>query len=291
MCFKSMIYVPGVIELIDKNKPLYKREKTEKNPKNLTINVNISDKEVEDVFYENCDILNNRIIDINYYESYLKHIFGKEYDKDDLDRIFLTLNNMKEHVDYGLSVCKPHDRNIVISSLQKNNYFSKNTNRPGVTVKLFTAEYKDKISVIKTYMYDGHSQELKWSLEQNIKHEILFQNYAKTLNKPLGFISPELYSWGEIRGYKPFEDSDRYKVRYLIMEYIPYMTLKQCSQLSNITEIYERVDMIEHELNCSMLHHNDIHSSNILVSCNSPLPEICILDFGEASYGPRNTIG
>jgi tRNA A-37 threonylcarbamoyl transferase component Bud32 len=110
------------------------------------------------------------------------------------------------------------------------------------------------------------------------------------LNKTLDFISPELYAWGEIRGYKPYDDSPRFKVMYLIIEYIPFVKLKDISQISNITEIYERIDLLDKELKALLLHHNDLHSSNILVSCRSPLPDLCILDFGEASRGPRKRI-
>ena len=261
-----------------------------KNPKCLTINVQITDDEVEECFNNSCKRQNNFMIPTNYYSSYLKHILGADYDTADIQSIFSKLDSMKEYVEFCLSMVKPTDKLMVMDCLKKNMYFSKNTSRPGVTVKLFLTEYNDKTCVVKTYMYDGHSQELKWSLEQNIKNEILFQNYAKTLNKTLDFISPELYAWGEIRAYKPFEDSPKYKVMYLIMEYIPFITLKEVSQISNVTEIYERVDEIDKELKIRFLHHNDLHSSNILLSCRSPLPDLCILDFGESSCGPRKTI-
>jgi hypothetical protein len=264
-----------------------------KNPKQLTINVDMTDKEVSDCFNKSFKSLHNSIIHTNSYASYLKHILGADYDTADIESIFSMLNTMKEYVYFCLLKTTPYDRIVVIDCLQKNNYFSKNTSRPGVVVKLFyTEEYNGKVAVVKTYMYDGHSQELKWSLEQNIKNEILFQNYAKTLNKTLDFISPELYAWGEIRGYKPYNDiSTRFKVIYLIMEHIPFVKLKDISQISNITEIYERVYRIDKDLKSLLLHHNDLHNSNILVSnSRSPLPEICILDFGESSYGPRKEI-
>jgi serine/threonine protein kinase len=259
-----------------------------KNPKCLTIDVQMTDDEVEECFKNCCKSQNNFSISTNYYSSYLKHVLGTDYDTADIESIFVKLDFMKEYVTFCLS--KSSDKQMVIDCLKNNKYFSKNISRPGVTVKLFAAEYNGKTAVVKTYMYDGHSQELKWSLEQNIKNEILFQNYAKTLNKKLDFISPELYAWGEIRGYKPFEDSHKYKVMYLIMEYIPFIQLKDISQMSNITEIYERVDILDKELKSQLLHHNDLHSSNILVSCRSPLPDLCILDFGESSCGPRKRI-
>ena len=259
-----------------------------KNPKQLTVDVKMSDTEVKECFKKSCTSQNNFTIPTNYYTSYLKHILGAEYSTADIQAIFVKLDFMKEYVEFTLS--RSSDKLMVIDCLKKNKYFSKNTCRPGVIVKLFPIEYNGKTAVLKTYMYDEHSQELKWSLEQNIKNEILFQNYAKTLNKTFDFISPELYAWGQIRGYKPYHDSCRFKVMYMIMEYIPFIKLKDVSQISNITEIYERVDILDKELKSLLLHHNDLHSSNILVSSRSPLPSICILDFGEASYGPRKRI-
>lgn len=268
----------------------YIMKRMSRNPKQLTIDVSITDKEVKECFSKAFRSQNNEMISTTYYSSYLKHILGCEYSTADIQSIFTKLDYMKEYMEFCLLTTKPLDRDIVIECLKKNNYFSKNTSRPGVIVKLFAVEYNGKTAVVKTYMYDGHSQELKWSLEENIKNEILFQNYAKTLNKDLDFISPELYAWGEIRGYKPFNDSSRFKVMYLIMEYIPFMKLKDISTTTNTTEIYERVDMLDKELNTRLLHHNDLHSSNILVSSTSPLPDICILDFGEAAGGPRKRI-
>jgi len=266
------------------------KQSSYKNPKNLTVDVSMTDIEVQACFKKSCSSQNNFSIPANYYCSYLKHILGADYSTADIQSIFVKLGSMREYVDFCLLMAKPDDKRIVVNCLKNNNYFSKNTSRPGVTIKLFPTEYNGKTAVVKTYMYDGHSQELKWSLEQNIKNEILFQNYARTLNKKLDFISPELYSWGDIREYKSYEYSHKYKVVYLIMEYIPFMKLKDMSQISNISEIYERIDILDSELKMNLIHHNDLHSSNVLVSCRSPLPDICILDFGEASCGPRKCI-
>lgn len=261
-----------------------------KNPKQLTIDVSMTDNEVEDCFKKSYISHNNFVINANYYKSYLKHILGSDYETANIEDIFIKLDFMKEYVQFVLSTSKQCDKLLVVDCLKKNNYFSKNISRPGVIVKLFSTVYNYKTCVVKTYMYDGHSQELKWSLEQNIKNEILFQNYAKTLNKKLDFISPELYTWGKICGYKPFDDSSRFSVMYLIMEYIPFVKLKNIARTTNITEIYEHVEDIDKELQSRFLHHNDLHSSNILVSYRSPLPEICIIDFGEASCGTRKQI-
>jgi serine/threonine protein kinase len=142
--------------------------------------------------------------------------------------------------------------------------------------------------MIKSYIYDGACKSLDDRMMACFKDEVIFQTYANRLKKD--FISPEIYSWGRIRKYQFIGDDYLYQVLYLIMEYIPFVKLKNVAQPTNITEIYERVEDIDKELKSRFLHHNDLHSSNILVSSKSPLPDICILDFGEASYGPRKPI-
>jgi Ser/Thr protein kinase RdoA (MazF antagonist) len=56
-------------------------------------------------------------------------------------------------------------------------------------------------------------------------------------------------------------------------------------------DIYERVDEINEKMKSVLLHHNDLHSSNVLLCDNDTnSPDICIIDFGEASYGPTEKI-
>ena len=86
------------------------------------------------------------------------------------------------------------------------------------------------------------------------------------------------------------------------MEYIPFVTLKEAVySTEHMRNIYERVEQIDTELSSHLLHHNDLHSRNIMVSLSgdksplptgdkSPYPEIVILDFGEASLGPTKPL-
>ena len=75
------------------------------------------------------------------------------------------------------------------------------------------------------------------------------------------------------------------------MEYIPFVTLKEAVySTENMTKMYERLNLINADLQGNLLHHNDLHGGNIMVNMKSPLPEIVILDFGEASYGPRKPL-
>jgi len=263
-----------------------------KNPKNLTVRIDMLDAEVKECFVNAGRSYSNFAISSTlYYKSYLKNILGSEYETADIDAIFQQLESIKELVNFRMYSLNNEDVHAVRNVLRRNNYFAKNTNRREVSVKLFSTFYKGKQCVIKTYMFDHNCASLKWSLEQKVKNEILFQTYAKTLNHSLDFISPKLYTWGTIYKYKPCDISAystidaEYKVIYLIMEYIPYMTLKESAQ--NTHDIYEKIENLDVALQGHLLCHNDLHAANILVS---PLPQICIIDFGEASYGPRRTI-
>lgn len=266
-----------------------------KNPKNLTVRIDMLDAEVKECFVNAGRSYSNFAISSTlYYKSYLKNILGSEYETADIDAIFQQLESINELVNFRMYSLNNEDVHAVRTVLRRNNYFAKNTNRREVSVKLFSTIYKGKQCVIKTYMFDHNCASLKWSLEQKVKNEVLFQTYAKTLNHSLDFISPELYTWGTIYKYKPHDipayssiDAE-YKVMYLIMEYIPYMTLKQSIQNTQYTgDIYDKIENLDVALQCHLLCHNDLHAANILVS---PLPQICIIDFGEASYGPRRTI-
>jgi len=270
-----------------------------KNPKNLKVRIDMLDAEVKECFVNAGRSYSNFAISSTlYYKSYLKNILGSEYETADIDAIFQQLESIKDLVNFRMYSLNNEDVHAVRTVLKRNNYFAKNTNRREVSVKLFSTFYKGKQCVIKTYMFDHNCASLKWSLEQKVKNEILFQTYAKTLNHSLDFISPELYTWGTIYKYKPCNDLStysldnikdaEYKVIYLIMEYIPYMTLKQSVELSQYTsDIYEKIENLDVALQGHLLCHNDLHAANILVS---PLPQIYIIDFGEASYGPRRTI-
>jgi len=250
----------------------------------------MSNEEVKKCFANaNKTYTNYEISSMLYYKSYLKNILGSEYETSDIADIFKKLESLRELVNFRVYRVDTEASLCVKAVLSLNNYFAKNTNRSDVTVKMFSTFYDNKQCVVKTYLFDNNCVSLKWSLEQKLKNEILFQLYAKTLNKTVDFISPELYTWGSIYKYKHANSMDaEYKVMYLIMEYIPFMTLKQSIQtLSYTKDIYEKIDHIDVKMKRHLLCHNDLHNLNILVS---PLPKIYIIDFGESSCGPIRTI-
>jgi hypothetical protein len=270
-----------------------------RNPKNLSVRVNISSKEHNDSFQEmmeNVRIVNKPRNNLDYYKSYLKNILDCDYDIEDIDKIIGCLEHERNYVKAKMSFSLMSEKQLVKELMKKNQYFSKNISRPGVIVKLFKTilANSEKEVIIKVYMYDHHCKSVKYSVEESIFNEIVFQRYARKINNALDFISPELYSFGEIHNYLAYEDGPYYKCMFLIMEYIPHIVLKNAMyNEETMKTIYERVDEIDYRMKTNLLHHNDLHSSNILVSNShsSPYPEICIIDFGEADYGTTKSFG
>ena len=192
--------------------------------------------------------------------------------------------------------------------VRRNDYISKNTRRPGLVVKMFHTWYYGQDAFVKVYLYDSNCQSYRLSIRENFMNEVIFQSYAKKLNAQLDFISPEVYSWGKIRRFVLGDSKYPYECLFIIMEYIPFVTLKEAVYTTDhMRHIYERVEQIDTELSSHLLHHNDLHGGNIMVSPTSsplsggdkspypvgdksPYPEIVILDFGEASLGPTKTI-
>ena len=274
-----------------------KKQNTYKKP--MQINVDIPEEEHMPLYKKalrECGQDNRN--PTNYYNAYLKHIVGYDYDSLNItDQIIRKIRNEYEFIDFALSTTKQKNKDIVIQLLNENNYFSKNTKRSGVTVKMFKTEYNNKEAIVKAYVYDPKSKSVSYSIETGFNDEVAFQNYAKKMNCTHDFISPEIYSIGKIRVYKYPSDDYEYRCLFIIMEYIPGITLKNVVYSPDtMKDIYERVDEIDHKMKSSLLNHNDLHSSNIIIrdregnSNKSPLPEICIVDFGEASYGPRKKI-
>lgn len=247
--------------------------------RDLEIRVDISSDEVSSCFKR--AIKTVRHLGFEYYKIYLKHLVGLNVD---VDSIMRKLSRLKESIEYRISCTDYCDERLAKNLLDSNQYFSKSTRRPGVIVKLFKTQYNRGTAIVKTYVYDPKCASLKDRVESNFVDEALFQLYAGSLNKTLDFISPELYSWGKLRAYIYPGDNYVYKCMFLIMEYIPNITLDRAMfTTENIKKIYQKVGEVDKKLSGHMLHHNDLHGGNIMV--RSPFPEIVILDFGEAGFG------
>lgn len=297
--FQWFFQCSGLMHLFNLNhyhpqKKYYRR----KNMKNLSVRVNIPKKEHNDSVQEMTEYVRNvnkPRKNLDYYKSYLKNLLDSKYDTNDIDKIITSLEHERNYVKAKMSFSLMSEKQLVKELMKQNQYFSKNISRPGVIVKLFKTilANSEKEVIIKVYLYDHHCKSVKYSVEESIFNEIVFQRYAKTINNALDFISPELYSFGEIHNYLTYEGGPYYKCMFLIMEYIPYIELKNAMYNSEtMKKIYERVDAIDYGMKSNLLHHNDLHSSNILVrehTIKSPYPEICIIDFGEADYGTTRT--
>ena len=287
---------PALQYILEKNNTSTMIQRTPR--KQLSVSVDISQREVDKCFKEalktvKLEIEKNKY---NYYKTYLKHL-QPNYSEMSIDRILKLLNPLKELATFTLSYDKYSEQMMVKRLLHENKYISKNTKRRGLTVKLFQTEFEGRQVIVKTYLFDPGFKSLTYTIEMNFENEIVFQLYANNIQTQLDFISPELYSWGYIRRIS-FSDvhtelnrTHKYNCLYLVMEYIPHLILKEASFTpEHMKHIYERVKKIDEDMKGELLHHNDLHEGNIMVSTRSPLPEIVILDFGEADLGPRNPL-
>lgn len=259
--------------------------------RNLQIQVDISEYEVS-MCYRNameCVKVEEESNKWYYYKSYLCHLFPGRNDIP-FERMIETLKVLRETVEFRLKMPDMTETMMVRRLLDYNNYISKNTNRPGLVVKLFHTYFQGRDVIVKVYIYHRSFESLHFTLKENFTNEAVFQLYAQRFWGKIPVITPELYSWGVIRKHEFKGSRDKFKVRFLIMEYIPHITLKQAIFTpEHIRDIYEKVNEADEIMKSGLLHHNDLHSGNIMVS-DSPLPEIVILDFGEASLGPRKPI-
>ena len=288
-----------------------------KNPKGLSVRVDMRSNEVKTIYTEAIRMAKFEAADNNgYYKAYLRQMvpdYETQYDK-----IIPILKTLKNDIQDRMG--NPDYREVLLVNqlIKENKYIGKNTRRPGLIVKMFHTYYKDREVFIKVYLYDPKCESYRSSFTENFKNEIMFQSYATQLRDFIDFISPELYSWGKIRKFVFDKDGYPFECLYIIMEYIPFVTLKEAVySTEQMRHIYERVIIIDSELSSHMLHHNDLHSGNIMVSNGdkssgdkssgdkssgdkssgdkssgdkSPYPEIVIFDFGEASLGPTKPL-
>lgn len=310
MCM--MFQSPGLLSILSHRQiyPLaYEREPIAstrvKNPKGLSVRVDIPHEEVSQLYKKAILIVTNEGANkrFDYYKAYLRQLIPN--DEDRYDKIIASLKPLRCQV--ADRMAKPYTNEVLLVDrlIRENKYVSKNTNRPGLIVKMFHTDYYGQDVFVKVYLYDPYCQSYRSSFTENFKNEVIFQSYAKQLNETVDFISPEVYSWGRIRNYVLDNTDYEFECLFMIMEYIPFVTLKEAVYTTeHMRHIYERVEQIDIELSSHLLHHNDLHSGNIMVSDRSPLdnsplsavgdkspyPEIVILDFGEASLGPTKPI-
>lgn len=258
----------------------------------LTVNINFTEEEINKNHNSALYKVNNEYESKkwDYYKIYLKHLFPSM--PQNMERIMEKLEKMRDIISHRLFSTNTLEEQFVANLIERNNYISKSTKRTGVIVKLFRAYYSGRDVMVKIYLYDPICPSLKSIIESNFENEATFQLYAGGLSS-VPFISPELYSLGKINKIKLKDSHYLYKCLFLIMEYMDGVVLKEATySTENMRHIYERVADINDSLACHLLHHNDLHKGNIMVRENpdSPLPEIILLDFGEASLGPTKPI-
>jgi len=285
--------------------------KTHPKYRNLTVDVNVSIQSIKNEYDRVVNELEeNDFPDYYYFRPYLKHLYDHELSPDSLKMVQNKISGIFLQIHRHISNPLKHviDPILVIENILTEIPFSCNTKIPGLTVKLyyitklFMNVKSKKPLILKTYafqdkIYGEHEDDSCMYVEmfkRNIMNEILFQKYAETINKKMDFIVPKIYDFG-IVNYKDYtQNGKKLKCYYILMEYIDGITLKEalanksCEQLY---EVHEKVKEIDHLFKTNLLHHNDLHSENImLVPTDSGKDKIVILDYGQAAYGPKHGI-
>ena len=278
----------------DSSCELQEKTPTRKWPlKNLTVDIHYTDIDVDKNYKKALRKVRNEseAKRWDYYTIYLKHLFPTILPQN-THRIMKKLLKLQDIVSYRIWNTSTEEELVVSNLIHRNEYISKSTKRTGVIVKLFHTHYNNREVMVKVYLYDPHCPSLNSIIESNFENEATFQLYASDLTS-VPFISPELYSWGRINEIKLKDSQYSYKCLFLIMEYMDGVILKEATySTENMRNIYQRVADMNDSLAANLLHHNDLHKGNIMVReiPDSPLPEIIILDFGEASLGPTKRL-
>jgi len=277
--YKVLEEPPPVVLIIEQN--VYKKKRPP------AIRVNMCQVEVSMRFKEALRVSEKtqKSSQDNYYKTYLKHLFGsckKIHEK------MKVIQGFRERVSSRLIAPQHLDKIFVRKILNDNAYFYKSV-RSGVVTKLFHTQYNHGDVIIKAYIYDQHCLYVSSMVEENFYDEVTFQLYANTLNDGLDFISPKIYSWGKICRYKYPSTNCWFSCLYIIMEYIPHLTMNQ-SGTSNqsIKDMYIKVGELNGQLIQNMVHHNDLNRNNIMIEPVSN--KIVLIDFGESKMGPTKPL-
>lgn len=260
----------------------------------LSVNVDMPFDEIAECYSRACQKAKNEIEcrRWDYYQVYLKHLFNRPVSSTALPNILKKLEKLREIVECRISNTLMTDARFVSGLIERNKYISKSTKRPGIIVKLFHTYFEGRDVLVKVYLFDPKCQSMLESIQANFENEATFQLYASQLSS-VDFISPELYSFGQLRRILLKDSRYEYRCYFLIMEYMEGIVLKEATySTENMRHIYERVAKINESLSGHLLHHNDLHSRNVMVRDipDSPLPEIILVDFGEASLGPTKPL-
>ena len=227
----------------------------------------------------------NKTLHYDYYKIYLKHLFGSC--KKIKDKV-KTIQDLREAVSTKLIFPSQIDKVFVRKTLNDNVYIYKSWH-PGVVVKLFRTVYNADKVIIKAYIYDQHCDYVSNMIEERFRDEVAFQQYANQLNHMIDFISPKVYSWGKICRYKYPGKNCWFSCLYIIMEDMPYLTLKDCNfSKETMKQMYTRVHEVSDSLTQEMLCHNDLNYNNIMIHPESG--QVILIDYGETRIGPTTPL-
>ena len=263
------------------------------------IRTDISNLEKKGVFDERMNNVKTNTSNLTYYIEYLKGLIsstgtgmgrGTRTHENLFHKMFYIAKLEKEVIENSHMLKGCEKRNLTYM-IRNNEYVSTRTHPVGYKIQTFAYFYKDSIPAIaKTYIFSKYiSTDKQLSIKNAFYNEITFQIYAKTMNEKVGFITPNIYSYGYFFFQDP-EDSDILMAcYYIIMEYIEGVMVRNVTyNINTYKNLYERLEDIDQKLKGELLSHNDLHPRNVILT---PKNEIAIIDYGEAGIGTNECIG
>lgn len=258
----------------------------------LTINTNITDEEVKINFSKNLtearEKNNNNMI---YFQKYIRFLFDTEISENEYVKIFDELLKLKASILFSVKNVTITAQLFIRNIMKHHDPYYVNNTRQYLSTQVFIAEYLGKKCIVKIYIYNNKlPPEYNYIVEHNFENEVLYQTYARTLNEKCGFISPEIYDIGQIKGiYIGGKIHDTMKCRFIIMEYLPFIHFNDAIFNENAcAQLIERKNKLDVLLKTKLLHHNDLHGRNILFDWVHDM--LAIIDFGESNMGPLHAI-
>jgi len=271
-----------------------------RNKRPSNIRTNISNSETEAVLDENIKTASGKGSNLNTYIKYLLLLYSSTNKKTDIFDKMFYIRELEKTVRENSHMLKGREKLHITNFIQNNRYISTRNYFAGMKIQIFPyifsgmghLHFSGNItdpakSIIKTYIYPTTvSKKIENVIKESYYNEITFQIYAKTMNEKVGFITPEIYSYGF---FYIHESGIRSMCLYIIMEFIEGVVWRNVMfNIDTYKNMYERLDQIDGELKTNMLSHNDLHPGNVIIT---PDNQIAIIDYGESGMRTNDCIG
>jgi thiamine kinase-like enzyme len=255
------------------------------------IRTNIPYLEKKGVFDEKMNNVKTNNSNLRDYIEYLNGLTHSNGTSENLFHKMFYIANLEKEVIENSHMLKGCEKRNLTNMIHNREYISTRTHPLGFKIQTFAYFYKDSIpSIAKTYIFSKYISTNKQSLIKNaFYNEITFQIYAKTMNEKVGFITPNIYSYGYFFFQDPVDSDILMTGYYIIMEYIDGVMVRNVTyNLNTYKNLYEKLENIDQRLKGELLSHNDLHPRNVILT---PENELAIIDYGEAGIVTNECIG